>query len=305
MRRYAVGIDIGRTNLRAGLVNDKGEVLRSTKERTDTAGGPRRVEEQVVDAFDRLARSHDVNAVGVGIAGQCDTARGVVLCGPNLFWPDVPFRDRLADRLNVPVTLRNDVMMATVGEWRHGAGRGCRDLATMFVGTGIGGGAIVGGRLLEGATGCGGHFGHISVQLDGPQCGCGRKGCVEAYASGSGLASRARIDPSLPSSSLSLAEIDGAAVAKAVEKGDALASRLRDEAASALASAIGSVINSLEPELVVLGGSIMNIPELYDKCAADAVESCLPSHRNVVIARSALGDIAGMIGAASLALDPV
>lgn len=299
-----MGIDIGRTNLRAALVSAEGEVLASVKERTDVSGGPRAVEEQAAAAFERVG-GRDACAVGVGIAGQCDVPRGVVLRGPNLFWPDVPFRERLADRLNVPVTLRNDVVMATVGEWRLGAGRGCQDMVTLFVGTGIGGGAIVDGRLLEGASGCGGHFGHISVQLDGPRCGCGRKGCVEAYASGLGLATRAKSEPALPSSSLSRAEIDGAAVSRAVEENDALALRLRDEAAAALSSAMGSVINCLEPRLVVLGGAVMGMPGLYERCVRGALDGCLPSHRNVAIVRSSLGDMSGTIGAASLALDPL
>jgi glucokinase len=306
MGRYAVGIDIGRTNLRAALVRSNGELVASIKEGTDALGGPQGVERQVARAFERLARGHDVRAVGVGIAGQCDTARGVVLHGPNLFWPDVPFRDRLSDVLGVPVVLRNDVVMATIGEWRHGAGRDCHDIVVLFSGTGIGGGAIVNGTLLEGASGCGGHFGHVSVQLDGPPCGCGRRGCVEAYASGTGLASRAKNDPSLPSSSLSLVdEIDGRAISRAVEEGDALAVRLRDEAALALSSAIGSVINCLEPQRVVLGGSVMDMPGLYEMCAAGALEHCLPSHRRALVVRSALGEMAGAIGAASLAFDPV
>jgi glucokinase len=308
MGRFAVGIDIGRTNIRAGLVNDKGEVLRSIKERTDAAGGFLRVEEQVAAAFGRMAQGREVAGVGVGIAGQCDAVRGVVRCGPNLFWPDVPFRDRLADALGVPVTLRNDVVMATVGEWRHGAGLGCNDVVALFVGTGIGGGAIVNGRLLEGRSGCGGHFGHVSVQLDGPLCGCGRPGCVEAYASGCGLAARALNDEGLSSSSLSgAAKLDGAAVARAVAEGDELAIRLRDDAAAALTSALASIINCLEPEIAILGGAVMDgLPGLYERCAAEAVEKCLPSHRDhLAVTRSVLGDMAGVIGSASMALEPL
>ncbi len=301
MCRCAVGIDIGRTNLRAILMSAKGEVLASIKERTDVSSGPAGVERQAAAAFERVG-GRDACALGVGIAGQCDVRRGIVLHGPNLFWPDVPLRDRLAHRLGVPVTLRNDVVMATMGEWFHGAGRGHRDVVALFVGTGIGGGAIVDGRLLEGATGCGGHFGHISVELDGPRCGCGRRGCVEAYASGLGLATRAREAPELPSSVLSGCEIDGRAVSLAVKNNDALAIRLRDEAAAALSSALASVINCLEPRLVVLGGAVMDMPGLFERCSRRALDECLKSHRSVAIVRSSLGDLAGAIGAASMAL---
>lgn len=304
MERLAVGIDIGRTNMRAALVSSEGEVFASVKERTDASGGPGAVLEQVAGAFKRLVDDADVLAVGVGIAGQCDTARGVVLRGANLFWPNVPFRDRLSERIGLKVTMRNDVVMSTVGEHRHGAGRGVRDMVMLFVGTGIGGGAIVDGRLLEGSNGCGAHFGHISVQMNGPLCGCGRRGCVEAYASGLGLETRARNDPELPSSSLSRVKIDGKAIADAVNENDALAIRLRDEAAAALASAAASAINCLQPRLVVLGGAVMDMSQLFEISSRDALANCLPSHRDAAIVRSSLGDMAGVIGAASLALDP-
>jgi len=305
--RWAVGIDIGRTNFRAGLVDGDGTLAGELRELTDVAGGPDGVLAQAVRAVERLSGGIELAGVGVGIAGQCDVDRGVVRCGPNLFWPDVPFQQRLEDALEVPVVMRNDVIMATVGEWRHGAGRGCRDLVAVMVGTGIGGGAVVDGRLLLGASGFGGHFGHLSVHLDGPRCGCGRRGCVEAYASGCGLAARAMEAPELPNSVLSReAVIDGAAVARAAAAGDPLATRLRDEAAAALASAVGSVVNCLNPRRVVLGGTVLRgLPGLFDAAARGVAEACLPSHRDrLEVVGATLGDGAGMIGAASWALVP-
>lgn len=305
--RWAVGIDIGRTNLRAGLVGGDGAVVRELRERTDVAGGPDGVAAQVVRAVRELAGGRTLVGVGVGIAGQCDVERGIVRYGPNLFWPDVPFRERLEAAVGLPVVLRNDVVMATVGEWRHGAGRGCGDLVVLMVGTGIGGGAVVDGRLLRGASGLGGHFGHVSVQMDGPECGCGRRGCVEAYASGCGLAARAASAPELGSSILSREEvIDGAAVARAAAAGDPLASRLRDEAAAALSSAVGSVVNCLNPRRVVLGGTVVRgLPGTLELVAREAAARCLPSHRDrLEIVPAELGDRAGMVGAASWALLP-
>jgi len=305
--RRAIGIDIGHTNFRCGLVDENGTLLELIKEPTAVGGGPEGVAEQVFHAVRRLSAHHCPEGVGVGIAGQCDPKRGVVRCGPNLFWPDVPFRDLLASQLDLPVVLRNDVVMATIGEWQHGSGRGCRHLVALFSGSGIGGGAIVGGALLDGSTGCGGHFGHISVQLDGPRCGCGRRGCVEAYASGGGLATLARNDPALPRSLLHHSELNGAAVAAAVEKGDELAVRLRDQAAEALVSAVSSLINCFDPERVVLGGAIVNgMPELFERTASGAADHCLPCLRGQpTVVRSELGDLAGVIGAASSILRPL
>ena len=303
MVRYAIGIDIGRTNLRAVMMDSRGKVIESIKEPTNVSGDYDSVVKQSASVAKRISDNIDVKAMGIGIAGQCDITQGVVLYGPNLFWPDVPFRDELFNQLEIPIILRNDVMMATMGEWRLGAGKGCRDMVALFVGTGIGGGAVVNGVLLEGSSGCGGHLGHISVHLDGPICGCGRRGCVEAYASGLGLASRAIVDPDLQNSLLSDVEIDGMAVAVAVERGDTLAIRLRDEAARALGSAMGSIINCFEPQKMILGGSVMNMTGLYDMSVDEALKTCLPSHREVNIVHSSLGEMAGAIGAALFALD--
>lgn len=308
--RCSIGIDIGHTNIRAARVEDgvPGKVLR---ERTDVPGGPDGVLEQAIQMVAELDEG-DHLPVGVGIAGQCDNARGIVLCGPGFWWPDLPFRDRLSKAVGAPVVLRNDVEMATIGEWKHGAGQGVDDLACLFVGTGIGGGAVIGGRLLEGTTGCGGHFGHVSVQMDGPVCSCGRRGCVEVYAGGSNVEARARLALG-PETDGTLVEMSGGRpeaitcrmVAEAAEQGDATSLRIRDEMAAALSSAVASIINSLNPALVVLGGTVMfGFPELYSMVARGALAQCLrPAADGLSIERSALGDLAGTVGAATLALE--
>ncbi len=305
--RCSIGVDIGHTNIRAARVAD-GVPTEVRKERTDVPGGPESVLEQARRLIAELSGG-DRLPVGVGIAGQCDSAQGVLRCGPGFWWPDMPFRDRLSAAVGAPVVLRNDVVMATVGEWKHGAGRGVDDLVCLFVGTGVGGGAVVGGRLLEGASGCGGHFGHVSVQMDGPVCSCGRRGCVEVYAGGSNVEKRARLalDGSV------LKEMSGgrpgsitcSMVAEAAERGDESSLRIRDEMAAALSSGVASIINSLNPARVVLGGSVMfGFPELHSMVARGALEQCLrPAADKLTIERSALGDLAGTVGAATMALE--
>jgi glucokinase len=311
----SVGVDIGFTNIRAGVVNEDGALLGQWRGRTNVAGGAEGVLEQVKGAVAELAGRHpEVEAVGIGIAGQCDIIRGSVRCGPNLFWPDVPFQRMVAEATELRAIMRNDVVMATVGEWRHGAGRGVDDLVGLFVGTGIGGGAVIDGTLLEGSTGCGGHFGHVSVQQDGPLCTCGRPGCIEAYAGGWGVAKLAQEalakDPAASTFLHALSGgrveiIDSRMVADAAHKGDRLALSIRDSMASALSSGLASVINSFNPRRVVLGGPVLTgFPQLFDMVRERALRLSLKSAViDLEIVPSALGDMAGVIGAATMALE--
>ncbi len=312
---WSIGADIGCTNTRVAKVSH-GEVLEVLKFPTNVPGGPRSVIEQVRSAVLTLRESETSppSGVGVGIAGQVDIRRGVVRYGPNLWWNDEPLERMISEATNhLPTILRNDVAMATAGEWKHGAGRGSGNLVCLFVGTGIGGGAIVNGQLLEGATGCGGHFGHVSVQIDGPACTCGRKGCVEAYAGGWAVARRAQealskdFGESEMLRSLSrgkVTSIDSRLVGEAAHRGDRFALRVRDEMAEALSSAVASVINSLNPERVVLGGTVLvGFPQLYDMVVEGSLRSCLrPALNGLSIVPASLGDLAGAVGAATMAL---
>lgn len=312
---WSIGADIGYTNTRlVKLVNN--EVLDVLKFTTDVKSGPSGVREQILKAVDKLRSGEDRSPVGlgVGIAGQCDIHTGVVRCGPNLWWNDEPFEAALSKASGLPTVLRNDVVMVTVGEWKLGAGRGSMDMATLFVGTGIGGGAVMGGRLLEGATGCGGHFGHISVTLDGPNCTCGRIGCVEAYAGGWAVERKAReaLSRDPRSSELihalsdgSIESIDCKMVAEAAHRGDRFALETRDEMSAALSSAVASVINALNPQVVVLGGSVLfGFPRLYEMVAEGAMSACLkPARIGLSIKQAALGDLAGAIGAATMVIE--
>jgi glucokinase len=309
VERCSIGIDVGHTNFRAARVVN-GAPVKVLISPTDIPGGPAGVLEQARAAVAELGE--DGVPIGVGIAGQCDTERGIVRCGPNLFWPDVPFGELLSEQTGCPVVLRNDVVMATFGEWSFGAGQGVNDLVCLFVGTGIGGGAIINGTLLEGSTGYGGHFGHLSVQMDGPRCTCGRHGCVEAYAGGGNVALRvrrdllsdAKISPTLTALSKGRPEsIDCRMVADAARAGDPYAMRVRNEMAEALSSAVASIINSLNPRKVVLGGSVLfGFPELYHLVVEGALSHCLmPALDRLTVDRSSLGDLAGVVGAAALA----
>ena len=311
---WSIGADIGFSNTRVAKVAN-GAPIKVLRFPTDVKGGPGGVLEQISAGVRELRANEPTPpaGLGVGIAGQCDVRTGMVRCGPNLWWKDEPLERELSEATGLRTVLRNDVVMATVGEWRHGAGQGARNVAAMFFGTGIGGGAVVEGRLLEGATGCGGHFGHISVDLDGPTCACGRKGCVEAFAGGWAVARRAqeamRGEPAIsgPLRSLSAGRpetVDCRMVAEAAHRGDRFALAIRDDMAAAISSAVATVINVLNPERFMLGGTVLNgFPELYDMVVEGALRSCLgPAREGLTIVPASLGDLSGAVGAATMVL---
>ena len=190
---FAIGVDFGGTKIEVAHV-EGGSVRRRLRLATDVAGGAEAVQAQIVTAVRSLAKEAAAHplGVGVGVAGQIEPGNGRVHFAPNLHWHDVPLQSALANTLGLPVVVTNDVRAATWGEWLHGAGKGCDDLVCLFVGTGIGGGVVSGGRMLVGSTNSGGELGHVTVNLDGPPCHCPNRGCLEALASGWAIAEQAR-----------------------------------------------------------------------------------------------------------------
>ena len=192
--QLSIGIDLGGTQTRVALVRD-GEVLRRAAEKTNVAGGPLAVLEQ----FDRMIRNvsseerPEIASVGVSAPGPLDTETGMVLHIPTLpGWENFPLREVLAEELGLPVIVENDGVAAVYGEWKFGAGRGLRHMVFVTVSTGVGGGAVVDGRLLHGRRGMAAHVGHFRMAPEGPRCSCGATGCFEAFAAGTALTRRAR-----------------------------------------------------------------------------------------------------------------
>jgi len=312
MSGTAVGLDIGRTNVRAALVDRGGNVLKALREPTDPSGSREAVLGQAV----RMAREvgEGASAVGAGVAGQCGSS-GIVARGPDFWWEDVDLKAELEKGTGLRAVARNDVIMATVGEWRHGAGRGARDMVCVMVGTGIGGGAVVDGRLATGRSGYAGHFGHVLVDPSGPECSCGRRGCVEALAGGKRVAMRARMVMGSGDGRAAILRrmcggdperIDARMVARAAAEGDEACLELRDSMASALIRGTASIVNSFDPEVVVMGGPVLTgFPKLWEMVRDGLRDEVLPPLRPFENVKQAeLGDLAGAIGAASLALNP-
>jgi glucokinase len=312
--RCALGVDLGGTNVRAAVVREDGKLLGVTTHRHP---GDDRRPEPVADsvrqacegALAEARRAPDsVAAVGVGVAGQIHAGTGVVAVGPNLGWRQVPFKALLQERLQWPVLLLNDLTAAVWGEHRIGAGAGVRDLAAVFVGSGIGCGLVLRGDLYEGADGVAGELGHIKVVPGGRLCGCGEHGCLEAYCGGRNLSARIVEGLAAGRSSSLIAEGPGPVSAGALERealaGDPFARELWEECVRLLATAIGNLITLLNPSRVILGGGVfLSCPELRRRVAREALAIANASSRSAVqLVDAALGDEAGMVGSALRAL---
>lgn len=307
-----LGVDLGGTKVEAGLVDPQGRVVVSHRNPTHADKGPDGVIADILACIERCLEQAGQQAAGagVGIAGQVDED-GVVRFAPNLRWKDVPLRERLEAALGIPVVVTNDVRAAAYGEWRHGAGAGAQDLVCIFVGTGIGGGVITSGRLLQGAGHAAGEVGHTVLVARGRPCRCGNRGCLEAYAGGWAIAERAReaarADPEEGRTLVELAggveRISAADVAAAFRHGDPLADRLVRETAEFLAAGVTGIVNAFNPALLILGGGVIGgLPEWIDYIDREVHARALRAAAEALrVTKAALGGQAGMIGAATLA----
>jgi glucokinase len=300
-RGSVLGLDIGGTKLAAGVVALDGTVHGFVVAPTHADRGPDEVLGRLFDlgrrAVDESGTSWDeIEAVGIGCGGPLDSAKGVVIAPLHLpGWTDVHVVERAQSALGRPAVLDNDATAAAAGEHRYGAGRGTRNMVYLTISTGVGGGVIFDGELHRGRSGNGGELGHVTVDWHGRRChGCGRRGCLEAYCSGTSIAERARE-----------AGMDGATaadVAQAARAGNAIAARVWDETCEALACGITSIVNLFEPELVVLGGGVMRTGEqllapVRERVAAQAMGG------PVDVVAAALGDVVGVVGAATVAFE--
>ena len=312
---WAVGVDLGGTKIIVAQVDTQGILHRKLRLPTNVSRGPTAVKSQVVAAVQKLMHEADCLpvGVGVGVAGQVDAQSGAVRFAPNLGWSDEPLKEDLKKALKLPVFVTNDVRAATWGEWLHGAGQGWDDLICLFVGTGIGGGVVSGGRVLTGCSNTAGELGHITIDLNGPACRCGNQGCMEAMAGGWAIARQARelvaSDPSTGAFLLKLAggrpgQITAKVVTEAAKAGDALALRLIDRVAQALSAGVASLVNAFNPCRFILGGGVIEGYPGFVKRVTEGVEPrALPVARAPLrIMRAQLHNNAGVIGAAALAM---
>lgn len=308
-----MGVDLGGTKIETALVNAAGRILASHRRPTHHKKNPDRVIADIVASMEICLKEANQTAqgLGIGVAGQVDKATGTVRFAPNLGWRNVPLQTKLEETSGLTVVVNNDVRAATWGEWQHGAGQGVNDLVCLFVGTGIGGGIVSGGRLLEGCHNSAGELGHITINTSGRHCRCPNQGCLEAYAGGWAIAERAqeavRADPKAGQALVTLAggiqDISAATVSQAYAGGNSLAHRLVEETAQYLAAGVVGIVNAFNPCLLILGGGVIQgqpeyVPLIEHSVRENALETAV-EHLRIVTAL--LGNKAGVVGAAALA----
>lgn len=306
-----LGVDLGATKTALALVDAEGRVLGRRRLPTLPQEGADAVVARIARGAQGLLRGTCVAGVGVGVAGQVRRETGELLFAPNLKWHRVPLARLFREALGLPVAVTNDVRAATWAEWLYGAGRGTTDMVCLLVGTGIGGGVVAGGRLLEGCTNTAGELGHLVIVAGGRRCGCGGRGCLEAYASGWALAQRAReavgADPAAGRAMVRLAgspqAITAEVVCQAARQGDPLALQLVEETLAYLSAGVVGVVHAFNPCLIVIGGGVAQgiphlAPRLEERVRAQALHLATASLR---IVPWALGEWAGAIGAAAFA----
>ncbi len=311
----AIGIDLGGTKIEIALVDSGGNIKIRRHRPTDAKEGYAAVREQIVIAARQILDvvNRPPRAIGIGMAGQVRPETGVVAFAPNLHWKDVPLRSDLSDSLGLPVAITNDVRAACWGEWLYGAGRDCDDLVAVFVGTGIGGGVISAGRLLHGCSNTFGEIGHMTVDLNGPACHCGNRGCLEAIAGGWAIGKKARdAVKSAPSGGMTLLMLSGGriedisakTVVQALRQGDPLSRKIMEKAVEALTAGSVGIVNVFNPCRLILGGGVVEgYPELVGQIEKEVRRRALEAATaKLEVIRAQLGKDAGVIGAAAFAL---
>lgn len=314
MKKYSIGIDLGGTKILLALVDKfSGEVVLSVKKKTRKEKGPEKIMSKMIDGIEELledsgAGIDEISSIGVGAAGQIDREHGILIGAPNLDCFDLNIKQQIQSHFDIPVYVGNDVEIAALGEMKFGAATGCDDFVCVFVGTGVGSAIVKNGKIIHGATGTAGEIGHIIVDLNGRPCNCGAHGCLEAYASRSAI--EKRIEGALRkgrhSAILDYMEsgkpITSSMIEKSIEREDELVTQCVTEASEYLSGGIASIINFINPKLIVLGGGLIEaVDYFYQNTIKKARAKSLPVPASKIeFKKAALGDFSGVIGAAFL-----
>ena len=302
-QRWAVGVDFGGTNIKCGLVDRRGRVVTSLVLSTARFGRPAAFVEGIHRAVEQFAASAGLTlarlaGVGIGVPGPVDARRGIVHMLVNVpGWREVPLAHRLRARVRRPVFIENDANLVTLGEWRCGAGRGARALIGLTLGTGVGGGLVLNGSLYRGVSGAAGELGHTVLDLRGPRCACGARGCLEAHvgaaaiirmARAANVAYRGRLTPER--------------LADLARRGNRQARAVWQQVGRLLGRGLAGVVNLLNPDRIVIGGGVANAWPLFAQALQRTIraEAMPVSARSVRVVRAQLGEQAGIIGAAVL-----
>jgi len=309
-----IGIDVGGTNVKIALVDENGKIIYSNSVPTYAKMGYEYTVNNIKEAIRTLMKETEtdetsIDGIGFDFPGQVDYKTGVVKLAPNIpGWVNVPIAQMIEDEFHIPTRIDNDVRCAALGEMKFGAGRGCENFICITVGTGIGSGLVINGKIVRGASNAAGELGHIKLKMQGgPICGCGDTGCLEAYASGPAIVGMA-YDYIKGGKAAKFSEMAGDGeitpyiVAKAAEEGDPIAKRIFEIVGEYIGIGLTSVINLLNPEKVIIGGGVAESGELLlNPIRRTIKERAMSVAGNTVqIVPAELGNTAGVIGASML-----
>ena len=313
MSKYVIGVDVGGTTVKLGMFDVNGDVTAKWEIPTRTEDGGKLILPDIADSIKKEIVAHDISAedvigVGIGVPGPVDD-KGVVHKAVNLGWDrDFSLVDAMAPLLpNMPVKGGNDANVAALGEMWKGGGQGCSNLVAVTLGTGVGGGIIINGRLVNGSTGAGGEIGHIHIEDNEIEaCGCGNYGCLEEYASATGIVRLANreLASSDDASVLRDQKITAKSVFDAVKAGDALAIRVAEKFGDYLGKGLAIIAGVVNPEIFVIGGGVSKAGEvLFDYIRPSFEKTVFHGSKNTRFALATLGNDAGIYGAAKLVLE--
>ena len=314
---FVLGLDVGGTKLAAGVVASDGSVLSHLRIPSRVEEGPERMIARHLDLGREAVRVAGldldaIKAAGIACGGPLDPMAGIIQSPLSLpGWDDIPIVSLVSGSLGVPAVVENDATACALAEFRFGVGsvRGARNLVYLTISTGVGGGLVLDGRLYRGAAGNAGELGHLTIDYLGRRCACGRRGCLEAYASGTNIAVRAReaLAGGRPSSLASLPVVRAEDVSAAAAAGDALASEVWDETMAMLGSAVANILDVFNPDLVVLGGGVTRAgDQLLGPVREAALRQAMPPARTSAdIVLAGLGDEVGIVSAASVAFERI
>lgn len=315
-KSLVIGVDLGGTKTATAAADLDGSLLSKVIKPTCPERGVDGVIETIVDSIKEAAASAgaskgDIRSVGIGSPGPIDPEAGTVVFAPNLLWHDVPIVSILESILDLPVCLENDANAAGLGEYRFGAGKGSKNMVYITVSTGVGGGIILDGKIYAGSFGMAGEVGHMTIVSDGPLCGCGNQGCLEALASGPAIARKAQAcilhgEETIMTDMVSgkVEEITSKTVGEAAAAGDVLAREIVDKTGEYLGIGVANLINVINPDTVVIGGGVSNMGELLLEPVRRAAgrRGIKAAFEKAGIVKAELASDAGLVGAVCLAL---
>lgn len=306
---YVIAVDLGATNIRTALVTSAGKIVERKEQRTKVAQGYKVVIHQIKELiWDMIKKARvdlqQIRGIGVGSPGPLNTKTGVIIDTPNLGWKNVGLKDAIEDEFRLPTYVDNDGNLAALGEKWLGAGKEVENLVCLTLGSGIGGGIISQGEIFHGSNDAAGELGHIIVEPEGLKCGCGNYGCMEAYAAGPSMVKRTilAIKEGRKTQLGTADEISPALIYQAALQKDELASQIIKDTGRYLGIGIVSIVNVLNPELIIIGGRVSQMGEMllnYIKEEVTKRAYLLPA-KNISIVLAQLGDDAGIIGASKM-----